>query len=543
MCAFLVLVPGRILPALAVGNAGGVAFALVGLVVTGLLLAVLVRFALPALVRFAQEDPDAPCVRRIRLACVGLCGLTLPAIFLLARSLLEEWYAPPVVALYVFLYAFLLTELGLLGIAGVAARGDNKFPALFRDILRIVIYVSTFVVLLRTVFGVGDLGALLGASAVFSIIIGLAVQDTLGSVFAGLFLEIDRPFRVGDWVIVNGREGRVAEVNWRSTRLITRDNDSVSIPNSALSKGDVLNYSAPTVVHRVQKRVAVSFAAQPNKVKKIILEAMTGAKGVLKSPAPQVFLESYGEAVEYVLSFWINDYAQVHRISEDVMTTIWYQFRRHGIAFAKGPASEPISRKGSGGNAQLVQALRKIDFLAPVTEPDLALLSEDLTHEIYAEGERIFAQGEAGQTFYLVWSGRVEVRVKNDAGQEVVVAELGPGESFGERSILTGEPRAATVYAKEDSDLLELDRASFTLLLKNNPAVGQAMLDLIKRREAETRSRVEEATARAARSTGEPRLEKARGLAHRLFEGLSGAFGLGRGGGASAGASTVTKEK
>lgn len=507
--------------------AGGLGVALGATLAAGLLLALLARFGIPVIVQFAGEDPGAAVVKRVRLALLGILLLTGPVVYLLHRALLGEWYGAGMVALYVMLDVFVLTELALLALAGLLGRGGTKFPALFRDILRIVLYVAAFMVVLRSVFGVGDLGALLGASAVFSIIIGLAVQDTLGSVFAGLFLELDRPFRVGDWVNVGGREGKVAEINWRSTRLITRNNDSVSIPNSAMSKGEIVNFSAPTPMHRVDKQVAVGFAAQPNKVKKILIETMSGVKGVLRNPAPQVALENYGDAVEYSLSFWINDFVHFHRISEEVMTTIWYQFRRHGIRFAKDVGHVAADPKAAAAAAELQQALRRVDFLAPVNDPDLAVLAADVTHDLYAQGERVFAQGEPGQTFYLIRSGRVGVRVKDAAGVEVEVAELDRGDYFGEMSLLTGEPRKATVVAKEDTELLELDRPSFALLLKNNPALGSAMMEVVKQRQTDLEAKAKNASERAARSAPASAGEGPRSFARRLLGGLRGLFGLG----------------
>lgn len=507
------------------GIAGSLAVAILAFLAGLVAYLFVARAVLPALRRWAREEGTPR--RGVQVALLLLLFLFPPLIYLRERGLAAAWYAQPLLALVLLAGFFVLVELGILLLIGALARAGVSFPTLFRDILRIALYFTALLVVARSVFGLKDLGALLGASAVFSIIIGLAVQDSVGNLFAGLFLQIDRPLKVGDWVLVSGIEGRVAEINWRSTRLVTRTNDSVSIPNNTISRAEIKNFTQPTTLHRVDKKVGVSYAAQPNKVKRVLGEAMREVDGVLSVPPPEAFLVEYGDfAVEYQLRYWIDDYGRLQSIGDEVMTAVWYQLRRHAISIPFPIRDVYLHRaRPQDGvvQAEKVALLRKVDFLAPVPEAELLLLAEDLTLRLYAAGEPICAQGEAGNTFYVVWSGRVAVRARAGAGPEVDVAELERGSYFGEMSLLTGEPRSATVVAREDTELLELGRASFGQLLSSSPSIAESMSQILAVRLAATQAKVDEAEREVTRMVRR-REDEVQSMTSVILSGIRGIF-------------------
>lgn len=437
------------------------------------------------------------------------------------------WFTGLFTATEAFLFVFVAMESALLALSFVLGRTGGRLPGVFRDILRMCVYVGTCVVLLRAVFGVGDLASLLGASAVLSIVIGLAIQEPLGTIFAGLFLQIDEPLQVGDWVDVAGVEGKVIEINWRSTRILTRSNDFVSIPNSLVAKGAIVNFSAPSSIHRVVKKLNVGYGGQPNKVKKVLVEMMHEIPGVLRSPAPEVLVEDYGAStIEYELRYWVKDVADERRISDEVLTGIWYQFRRHevDVPFASRDAASPrAKREGAARAAENLELLRRVDFLASLSDADLALLAEDLTSEIYAKGERVFVQGSRGDTLCILSGGKVGVLARDEDGEEVEVAELKRGDYFGEMSLLTGEERSATVVAKEDVELLELSRGSFSVLLKSNPAIAGAIAEVVAKRQTLTKAKLE-SVPRAANRVLKERADEVRSRAKGILDGIKDMF-------------------
>ncbi len=510
------------------GQLESLSVAIAGLVASVVLALIALRVVVPLLLRFAREESASSPARKLRLVVLLLVLFVPVLVYFVDRNVEDAWYARPVTAAVVLGHVYILTELALLVVTGVLVRAGFGFPVLLRDIVRIAVYLTAFVAVLQAVFKVGDLGALLGASAIFSIIVGLAVQDSLGNVVAGLFMHVDRPLKVGDWVLVNGVEGRVVEMNWRSTRLVTRQNDSVIIPNNTISKADIINYSAPTTLHRVQKKIGVSYDVQPNKVKKVLLEMILEAEEVLKTPPPEVFLVNYGDfAIDYEMRFWISDYERLNEIENRVMTGIWYQFRRHGIEIPFPIRTLYVRRepKHEAADPEVIALLSRVDFLAPLKEAEVRSLADDLNHHIYARGERVFEQGDEGHTFYIIWSGHLCVRVKNDAGDEVEVAKLERGNYFGEMSLLTGEVRTATVVAMDDCDLLELDRSSFSDLLTMNPDVAETISQIIARRAAATRVKVDE-SERHSTKVMRQRAEEMQTMTKKILTGIRGMFGF-----------------
>src|SRR6266487_2463789 len=99
---------------------------------------------------------------------------------------------------------------------------------------------------------------ILATTAVGAVVLGFALQDTLGNLFAGLAIQIEKPFRVGHWVTIGGTDGVVCEVTWRATKLRTKQGNFVVVPNSTVSKETITNYSEPTRDTRIEIQVGVS---------------------------------------------------------------------------------------------------------------------------------------------------------------------------------------------------------------------------------------------------------------------------------------------
>ena len=173
---------------------------------------------------------------------------------------------------------------------------------------------------------------LLTTSAVGAVVVGFALQDTLGNLFAGLAIQIEKPFRVGQWVQFGDREGQVQEITWRATKLRTKAGQFLIVPNSVISKEPVLNYSEPTVPTRIEVEIGASYSVPPNDVKRAMQEAMANSPLVMRAPEPQVVIKGFGaSSIDYLAQFWIEDYAIDRTARDQVRTNLWYTFRRHNI--------------------------------------------------------------------------------------------------------------------------------------------------------------------------------------------------------------------
>lgn len=117
--------------------------------------------------------------------------------------------------------------------------------------------------------------------------IGFALQESLPNIFAGLTLSVGRPFKPGDWLFIDGQEGRVVESDWRSLRLLNRDNDCIHLPNSLVARSRVINYAQPAGLHLCRRNLGVELAAHPNKGRSVPVDMRNHTPGVLRDPAPE----------------------------------------------------------------------------------------------------------------------------------------------------------------------------------------------------------------------------------------------------------------
>ena len=337
---------------------------------------------------------------------------------------------------------------------------------------------------------------LLTTSAVGAVVVGFALQDTLGNLFAGLAIQIEKPFRVGNWIHVSGRDGQVQEITWRATKLRTKDGEFLVVPNSIVSKEPVVNFSEPTLANTVSVEVGASYLTAPNDVKAAILEAISNAPLAIRAPQPKVLVQSFGDsAINYIAYFWVNDYGMEREARDQVRTNIWYEFRRRNIEIPWPIQIQYERTEEPVWNDRHVNAaaeyLSHIDLFAPLDSEARHALAMPTHHQLFADGESIVRQGAAGDSMFVVLKGRVHV-VLEPSGQEVAV--IPAGGFFGEMSMLTGEPRSASVKAMADATVLEISAAQFRQLAIANPA----LLDHVSAVVGSRRAGLEEAKASAA---------------------------------------------
>jgi small-conductance mechanosensitive channel/CRP-like cAMP-binding protein len=334
-------------------------------------------------------------------------------------------------------------------------RPSERFPAIVQDVTTIALFTITATVLMKE--------QLLTTSAVGAVVVGFALQDTLGNLFSGLAIQIERPFRVGHWIAVGAQEGQVQEITWRATKLRTKAGQFLIVPNGVISKEAILNYSEPTIPTRVEVQVGASYLTPPNDVKAAIAEALNNSPLALASPPPNIILQNFGaSAVDYLVQFWIGDYAVDAPARDQVRTNIWYVFRRHNIEIPWPIQVEyhrhELPLRSDGDVAAAAARLAAIDLFATLPQDARLALSRTAQEHIFAAGEAIVIQGDSGSSMFVVLQGEVRV-VLEPAGQEV--ARIGPGGFFGEMSMLTGEPRTATVRAIHDVRVLEIPAERF----------------------------------------------------------------------------------
>ena len=443
-------------------------------------------------------------LRRVRF--VRQIGISLNLLFLCVA--LHAFLADELAALHPYVRDGLLAALLTLAIyVGIRIcdvwlfdrvlrrRRRRQVPAVVRDILRWLLIAVAFFFILRTIFPNLDLNILAVSSLVVGYIVGNATQDTLGNLISGLALNTEDSFSIGDWVTIGGHTGRIVEMTWRATRMRTKMNDHIIIPNSAIAREPIVNYSRPTVRHGFTLELGVSYEVPPNTVRRVILSVLDSLPEVLSDPRPRIWLTTYNDfSIDYTIKFFITDFENLENIQSDVMYLIWYHFKREGIVIpfpirdvrmshdAPTVAVEPDTADFD----EYKLAIQNVDLFEALTEEERALVASNVRQQIYSAGERLVRQGEEGHTFYIIRSGAVRVTVLA-GGQDSELKRLGPGDFFGEMSLLTGEKRSATVTAVTDTHVLVLSHHILGRLLKDNASLAGELAKALETRRASQR--------------------------------------------------------
>src|SRR5579875_125074 len=387
----------------------------------------------------------------------------------------------------------------LLDLADYVLPSKVRASNIFWDLILIVLYALVLLVVLRATVHV-DLTSLLATSAVISVIIGFALQDTVGNIFAGLSMQLQKPFEAGDWVHVGNYVGRVHGIGWRATRIVTRENETLEIPNNLIAKEIVVNYTAGGVADAVY--VGLPYEQPPNRVKEVLLGVLRHAQGVARHPEPEVTAVEFGDsAIKYKLRYWLSDYGTHETVRDTVISNVWYALRRHAvdIPFPIRTVHLHQAREQAEVRAEeeqrLMAEMRRVDFLAELTDDELKMLLPNTRVHQFGAGEVLMHQGEIGDYFHILRRGTVEAVAQTANGGAVHIRDLEAPAFFGEIALLTGEPRNASVVARSDAEVLELNREAFTHLFRERPDALNEVSEVVARRISETRQRVEAASA------------------------------------------------
>lgn len=431
------------------------------------------------------------------LVYLGIVGLTLYFFLLRYPGLtVEQQFLSGLAGALVLLGALVASEAVLATIFDFyfpVAR-KSEIPALFRDLVRGLVYIGLFLAFVGFVLK-RDLDSLLVGSAVITVSIGFALQETLGNFFAGLALRLSRPYTLGDFVRVGEVEGRVDKIDWRQTSVFTYTGDYMILPNSVLAKEPIRNYSSPTTLHARQINVGLHYRHPPNLVMSVMRSVLKDVPAVLDKPEPEIHLLDFADSsINYRIRFWIRDYPRRFQTDTDVRVGLWYAFNRQGLEIPfpiRTLIQEPVEQERKLD--EVLGFLSTVDFLEALGPDKLTLLAQHARFQFFAAGEKICVQGEQGDRFYIIRSGQVKVDVKDAQGETILNFDMSVGNYFGEMALLTGEPRSATVSAVNDTELLTVAKEDLREVIVAHPEVEKIISKVLAQRQLRTEQAQQEA--------------------------------------------------
>src|SRR5947199_4703435 len=361
---------------------------------------------------------------------------------------------------------------------------ETPIPHFLREIVGGIIFLVVLLFVLSYGYHAqAQLNGLLAGSGVVAIIVGFAGQNLFAGVIGGISIQINRPYKVGDWLQVGERFAEVMEINWRSTRLRTNDGIYLDIPNNEMVGHTIVNLHYPTEVHAMRIRVGVEYKNPPNRVKDALFRAASTADGVLAEPKIRVFLVDFAEsAVIYEIKYSMSNYSSINEINDAVRTNVWYELKRRGITIPFPIRTLQVQRRaalpGQEEQAEALSILRGEALFGCLSDEQLNHLVKQARLNTFGRGEPVIDEGSPGDSMFVLLRGAANVSVSKN-GSTIQIASLGAGDCFGEMSLLTGEPRSATVRADGDCYVMEIGKPVMAEVLRAAPSCLEKLSELL----------------------------------------------------------------
>ncbi|UZQ56213.1 mechanosensitive ion channel [Trichothermofontia sichuanensis B231] len=349
--------------------------------------------------------------------------------------------------------------------------------------------LSFLIILQLTGINVASLAVIAGG---LGIGVGFGLQSITKNFISGLTLLTERKLKVGDFIEFSGISGYVKEVSLRSTLIRTRDGGDVVVPNSELVENHILNWTYDSYIARIKVPVGVAYGTDPALVTETLLHVAYQEPTVVHDPAPRVVFQGFGDSsLNFELWVWVTRIDDEPFIKSALNFAIEYNLRQHQIAIPFpqrdlwirnpealsliGSRQTSVASSASTGPSSPIPTtqvpalrdfLRQVPYFHGFSDLELRQLIEIGYRKRLQPSDILFRENDAGDAFYIVLSGSVEVFVEKLNKQ---LAILSAGQFFGELSLILGIPRTATVRALEVTTLFVINSKSFSKLLQNYP--------------------------------------------------------------------------
>lgn len=372
-------------------------------------------------------------------------------------------------------------------------RGKGVFPGIAQYMVSALVYLLAFAFIWSNVFH-RPISSILAASGFVGLILGFALRSLIMDLFMGLTINFDQPYRIGDFILINKErlDGQVVDISWRTTRLKTDENNTIIIPNSIMSSMVLTNFSRPSSESEMDIMFSFDFAIPIRDVKRIVhssVVALLDTKGFLKHEEPKVRIKAITPmGIDYKVKYWIDARQIGPGKSKDlVMESIITNLQKSGISpaypktdayYAPMPA-KTVNYRSEEGRLAL---LRQVDALEQLENEYLEMIASKMTLCYYDSGKTLFNEGDPGDSMYIVVVGVLKVIVIRN-NTELIIAQITPGQFFGEMSMLTGEPRTATIRTATDVIAYEIHREHLSEVFQKQPESVDIISTVIAQRQ------------------------------------------------------------
>lgn len=441
-----------------------------------------------------QKHPLAIAIRKIR-------EYALPplVILLVMRSLLKIAKTEDSARLVesITLVAAILALVSLLNAILTTKKPDKlqiKVPNLFFQIARMLVILGIGYYLVTGVWGV-DLAGLATALGVGSLVIALALQDTLSNLVSGLLLLIARPFKVGDWIDFDGVEARVVDQNWWAVTLKTPFFER-TVPNGKLSQSSITNYGQSAVWKKIS--LGFSYDDSPNKVLAALSILPDGIEAITKGSAFPIISSYGGSSINYELWYKAIPDQGAWGAGGKLLARAYYMAQREGFTIpypmemqyaidANQGIPSKIPQIAENRQSEMITYLRSLPYFFNLNDTQIEQLATKSQFKVYGAGELITQAGKPDEGLYAIYTGRVKSSVKDNRGLIQTANQFGIGDVFGEMAIYPGEVSPITALAEDDVEAVVIPAAEIIELIQINPKFASEIIQFIEKRKKSLR--------------------------------------------------------
>ncbi len=365
----------------------------------------------------------------------------------------------------------------------------QEVPSFLRDSVRLVVYLAVGIISLRLVFKI-DLSAIVTTTTVITATIAFAMQSTLANALSGFSIQSDLLLSRGNWISIKDKNifGEIVNFGFRYTTLKNIENHLIMVPNSLIMQNIVTFHGNRETEEKpaLQVDVMLGYDMPPEMAKALLFKVISDDRQVLDQPEPLVMLISLNDSgITYQLKFSIDDPSQRIAVQDSIYSQVWYAVNRAGYSFPF-PHRQIITAESRQpfefSKEHVADYLRDSGLFTMLEGDAVAALAEQAPIMVYGEGEVVVRQDEEGSSLFIVLKGALEVSI-----DEMIVGSICQGSFFGEMSLLTGEPRSATVRTICEVWLAEITKEIMEPILRANPAMLETLSTILSERELKSR--------------------------------------------------------
>ena len=359
-------------------------------------------------------------------------------------------------------------------------------PNLLFQVIRAALILGITAYILGAIWKI-DLSKIASAAGIGSLVMALALQDTLSNLVSGFLLILEAPFKVGDWIRVGEIEGEVIEINWRAVRLKTRDRDVVIIPNGSLGKDTIQNYTLIDPLHLIRMTLRFSYFDPPNRVIEMLKQTALATKGIVCDPPPSIDTQDYtNTSIEYEVQVCIKDFIALEDIEAEFMTRVYYAAKRYKFTLPYGDRVEyklnSFPTEQGITTEEIATSLKTLSYFTFLATNTVEYLAQSATVEYFGIGERIVQAGELDRKIYIILEGSVLISIKDLHNREQEVVFLSNGDLFGETALLQGEVSQVSVTVIDDLKAIALEPDTVLDIVEQYPKFAVEINSFIQTR-------------------------------------------------------------